>query len=61
MLDLQEYNTSDENKTMSGNFGDVSHEVLSKIEGQGYFQSKAMLNEYLRINPFAANKKFVNL
>ena len=60
-LDLQEYKTSNEGKTISGNFWDVSHEVLCRIEGQEYLENKAMHNEYLKINPFAARKKFINL
>ena len=60
-VNLQDYKISNESKTISGNFWDVSHEVLSRIEGQGYLENKAMHNEYLKINPFAARKKFINL
>ena len=35
--------------------------MLSRIEGQGYLENKAIHNEYLKINPFAARKKFINM
>ena len=35
--------------------------MLCRIEGQEYLQNKAMHNEYLKINPFAARNKFINL
>ena len=60
-VNLQDYKISNESKTISGNFWDVSHEVLSRIEGQGYLENKAKHNEFLKINPFAARKKFINM
>ena len=36
-------------------------DVLSRIEGRGYLESKTSHNEYLKRSPFAARKKFTNL
>ena len=32
----------------SGNFWDISYEVLSRIEGSGYLENKASHNQYLK-------------
>ena len=45
----------------SGNFWEVSDTVLSKIEGPSYITNKAKHNEYLKENPYAAKKLFINL
>ena len=42
-------------------FWRVSNIVLSKIEGAGYLENKRKHNEYLRSNPFAAKKLFINM
>ena len=60
-INLQGYKTNNENNTMNGNFWDVSHEVLTRIEGEGYLENKASHNEYLKLNLFAARKKFINI
>ena len=44
-----------------GNFWEVSDIVLSKIEGPSYISNKAKHNEYLKRNPYAAKKRFINL
>ena len=45
---------------LSRNFLNNS-DMLSRIEGQGYLENTAMHTEYLKINPFVARKKFINL
>ena len=42
-------------------FWEVSHEVLSRIEGINYLENKLKHNEYLWFNPHVAKKRFVNL
>ena len=44
-----------------GNFWEISDIVLSKIEGPGYINNKTKHNEYLKKNPYAAKKLFINL
>ena len=42
-------------------FGMFQYDVFSRIEGRGYLENKAGHDEYLKRNPFAARKKFMNL
>ncbi len=44
-----------------GNFWEVSDIVLSKIEGPSYVSNKTKHNEYLKKNPYAAKKLFINV
>ena len=34
---------------------------LDRIEGNKYIEIKKVHNEYLKLNPFVAKKKFINL
>ena len=45
----------------SGNYWDLSYEVLKRIESANYLENKIRHNEYLTENPFVAKKKFINL
>ena len=45
----------------TGNFWELSNEVLDRIEGNNYIENKKVHNEYLKLNPFVAKKKFINL
>ena len=45
----------------SGNYWDLSYEVLKRIESDNYLDNKIRHNKYLRENPFVAKKKFINL
>ena len=45
----------------SGHFWEVSDTVLSKIEGPNYISNKVKHNDYLKENPYAAKKLFINL
>ena len=38
-----------------------SNEVLDRIEGNNYIENKKVHNEYLKLNPFVAKKKCINL
>ena len=40
---------------------ELSNEVLDRIEGNNYIENKKVHNEYLKLNPFVAKKKFINL
>ena len=60
-VNLEEYKRNNVNNSRIGNFWDVSDEVLFRIERPGYLENKASHNEYLKRNPFAARKKFINL
>ena len=40
----------------TGNFWELSNEVLDRIEGN----NKKVHNNYLKLNPFVAKKKFIN-
>ena len=44
-----------------GNYWEISDEVLNRIEAGSYLENKMRHNEYLKDNPLAANKKFINL
>ena len=36
----------------TGNFRELSNEVLDHIEGNTYIENKKVHNEYLKLNPF---------
>ena len=44
-----------------GNYWEISDEVLNRIEAGRYLENKMRHNEYLKDNPLAARKKFVNI
>ena len=44
-----------------GNYWEISDEVLNRIEAGNYLENKMRHNEYLKDNPLAARKKFINL
>ena len=43
------------------NFWELSNAVLDHIEGANYAENKGVHNEYLKRNPHAAKKKFINI
>ena len=45
----------------TSNFWELSKEVLDRIEGHNYLVNKEIHNEYLKLNPFVARKKFINI
>ena len=45
----------------SGNYWEISDDVLNRIEGGSYLENKMRHNEFLKDNPFAAKRKFINL
>ena len=45
----------------AGNYWDLSYEVLNRIEDNSYLDNKPLFNEYLKDNPFVAQKKFTNI
>ena len=45
----------------TGNFWELSNEVLDRIEGNNYMNNKKVHKEYFKLNPFVAKKKFINL
>ena len=45
----------------SGNFWEISDEVLQRIEGANYLENKLKHNSYLKENPFVAKKRFINI
>ena len=45
----------------TGNFWEISDEVLNKIEGVNYLENKLKHNKYLKDNPIVAKKKFINI
>ena len=45
----------------TGQFWEVSTEVLCRIEGNNYIENKEKHNQYLWFNPHVAKKKFINL
>ena len=44
-----------------GNYWDLSYEVLNCIKDNSYLDNKQLFNEYLKDNPFVAQKKFINI
>ena len=45
----------------SGNYWNLSYEVLNRIEDNFYLDNKQLFNEYLKDNPFVAQRKFINI
>ena len=45
----------------NGNFWELSGQVLKRIEGNDYIENKEKHNEYLKLHPFVAKKKFINI
>ena len=45
----------------TGNFWEISDEVLNRIEGVNYLENKLKHNKYLKDNPIVAKKKFINI
>ena len=45
----------------NGNFWELSGEVLKRIEGNDYIENKEKHNEYLKLHPFVAKKKFITI
>ena len=43
------------------NFWELYNAVLDRIEGANYAENKSVHNEYLKRNPHAAKKKFINI
>ena len=41
--------------------GNCLVEVLKRIEGNDYIENKEKHNEYLKLHPFVAKKKFINI
>ena len=60
-VNLQHFKVNNVNKGCVGQFWDISYEVLSRIEGSNYLKNKAQHNEFLKLNPYLAKKKFINL
>ena len=60
-INLRLFRNSNFDKAIEGNYWDVSYEVLSRIEGPNYLASKKVHNEYLKLNPFVAKKRFINM
>ena len=44
-----------------GKYWDLSYEVLNCIEDHSYLDNKQLFNEYLKDNPFVAQKMFINI
>ena len=45
----------------SGNFWEISDEVLNRIEGVNYLENKMRHNRFLKDNPCVAKKRFINI
>ena len=45
----------------SGNFWEISDEVLNRIEGVNYLENKIRHNRFLKDNSCVAKKKFINI
>ena len=45
----------------SGNYWEVSNEVLTRIENSNYLENKDKHNKYLWFNPHVAKKRFINM
>ena len=58
---LETFKCDNVNSACVGNFWDVSDEIFSRIEGPSYLANKKRHNDYLKLNPFVAKKKFINL
>ena len=44
-----------------GNFWELSGEVLNHIDGNDYIENKLKHNEFPKLHPFVAKKKFINI
>ena len=60
-INLQTFKDDNINGARVGNLWDISDEIFSRIEGPSYVANKAKHNVYLKLNPFVAKKKFINL
>ena len=49
------------NVNLNGQFWELENDVLQRIEGSGYLENKLLQNEYLKLNPVFAKKKFINI
>ena len=49
------------NINLNGQFWELADDILQRIEGPGYLENKLVHNEYLKLNPFVARKKFINI
>ena len=58
---LQVFKMENIDKACVGHFWEISDEVLSRIEGPSYVANKDKHNAYLKLNPYLAKKKFINL
>ena len=59
--EFKKANISSNINSVSGNFWEVSYEVLSRIEGPSYLANKEKHNKYLSSNPHVAKKRFINM
>ena len=60
-IKLENFKTENISKSNTGNFWEVSDEVIFRIEGTNYLENKERHNEYLRNNTHVAKKRFVNI
>ena len=58
---LESYKKESIRKSGIVNYWDISFEVLSRIEGPTYLANKEEHNSYLKLNPYVAKKKFINM
>ena len=55
------YKEDNSNLLDRGNYWEISHEVLNKIEGPNYARNKSVQNFYLLANPKVAKRKGINI
>ena len=60
-LEKFKVNSISKNVNSNGQFWEVSRDVLQRIEGPSYLENKLVHNEFLKLNPFVAKKKFINI
>ena len=60
-VNLEDFKTKNIMLKDSGNFWEVSDEVICKMEGKSYVQNKEKQNEFLKRNPYVAKKKGINI
>ena len=60
-LEKFKVNSIRKNVNSNGQFWEVSRDVLQRIEGPSYLENKLVHNEFLKLNPFVAKKKFINI
>ena len=60
-INLQSFKDANCHKANVGNFWEISDDVLSRIEGPSYLANKEKHNDYLKLHPYVAKKKFINL